>query len=312
MAIVHRLAPPTLPTIAASQRTEIVRELPYEAVAQDGRLSVLALPPAIGWIWRELIAHHRDSLTLTGSGLIPVLTRLVANTSEAAVRIDHKFTADGGFVLGRSADGKRAYLNFKATLIGQAGTMVPLVGPSGAVPAGELVAEYTYTRLFAAAGERGVSADDVGAQVVVPLLPYEAPSMESAGAVPDGAHSLGDRQRDVAPLVTSMDHTDSNQHINSLVYLRLFIDAAHRRMAATQLAGTLAKAAPRFVRSVEVSYRKPCFAGDALHCEVELFAPAPLPPDQPAEPSLRAIGAAGALYRNDDVKPCAYVRLVMC
>jgi hypothetical protein len=61
-------------------------------------------------------------------------------------------------------------------------------------------------------------------------------------------------------------HTDSNQHVNSLVYPRLFEDAALRRFAAL---GRLKP--PVLSRHVEAAFRKPCFAGETYAVALQAF-----------------------------------------
>jgi hypothetical protein len=63
---------------------------------------------------------------------------------------------------------------------------------------------------------------------------------------------------DVAPIVFGLGHTDSNQHVNSLAYPRIFEEAALRRFASLGLATRLM---PRYF---DIAYRKPCFAGERM------------------------------------------------
>ena len=63
-----------------------------------------------------------------------------------------------------------------------------------------------------------------------------------------------------------MLHTDSNQHVNSLVYPRLFEEAAVTRAVdreRTRAApGTDLRSQLLLARTFELRYRKPFFAGD--------------------------------------------------
>lgn len=65
------------------------------------------------------------------------------------------------------------------------------------------------------------------------------------------------------PLVFGVVHTDSNQHVNSLVYLRLFEEAVLRSLPA--------KTGPVLARRLEIAYRKPCFAGDRMRIHTKTF-----------------------------------------
>ena len=63
---------------------------------------------------------------------------------------------------------------------------------------------------------------------------------------------------DPTPLPLGLAHTDANQHVNSLVYPRLFEEAVLRRLA------TLGKPTALLTRRAEVAFRKPAFAGEVL------------------------------------------------
>ena len=57
-----------------------------------------------------------------------------------------------------------------------------------------------------------------------------------------------------------MMHTDSNQHVNSLVYPRLFEEAVVER--AFDPEARVPGAESLLVRAIDIRYRKPFFAGD--------------------------------------------------
>jgi hypothetical protein len=91
----------------------------------------------------------------------------------------------------------------------------------------------------------------------VPDAIYDAPASTTAMNPPDGADLL-DAEYHPDPVVTAfgLDHTDSNQHVNSLVYPRLFAEAALRRLAELERPRRL------LIRALDIAYRKPSFAGD--------------------------------------------------
>jgi acyl-CoA thioesterase FadM len=60
-------------------------------------------------------------------------------------------------------------------------------------------------------------------------------------------------------------HTDSNQHVNSLVYPRLFEEAVMRRLFA------LGRSRAVLARSLVIGWRRPSFAGDVLKVDLRLF-----------------------------------------
>jgi hypothetical protein len=107
-------------------------------------------------------------------------------------------------------------------------------------------------------------------------------------------------QRDVAPVAFGFSHTDSNQHVNSLVYPRLFGDAALRRFAAL---GADTKTLPV---GLHIAFRKPFFAGDAA--EIVLRAYRGRHVREPgAVGTLRAPARAGD--EAGEARPHVYVNL---
>jgi hypothetical protein len=89
---------------------------------------------------------------------------------------------------------------------------------------------------------------------------------ESIGVLPEGAVPLDDLRVDPTPIAFGLAHTDSNQHVNSLQYPRLFEDAAMRRFAEL---GRLKP--PVLSRWVEAAFRKPCFAGERYAVALRAF-----------------------------------------
>ncbi len=84
--------------------------------------------------------------------------------------------------------------------------------------------------------------------------------------IPDGATLLDDSLRpDIVPIAFGLNHTDSNQHINSLVYPRLFEGAALRRLSTHGVPSKL------LARHVEIAYRKPFFVGQIARIHLQAF-----------------------------------------
>lgn len=287
-------APPA-PRFPDTQAATTQGHLRYEDCSQAGRLQVAALPPALGGLWREVVARHPGARNVIASGVVPVLTRLVLATEDQPIRIDRPYEAHAGFELAhdRDADGAvtRLFMNVWCDLHGITGRVER--GPSqpeGAlVPAGRVFAEHTFTRLFAPPDQRKVLQLDAPGYPAVPSTHYPAASPHTAHEAPAGATWLDDLAEDPTDLVFTVDHTDANQHVNSLVYVRTFLDAAQRRLAVT------GRSLQVRTRAVDIAYRKPCFAGDHVRVRVRLFA-------------LGAeVGAAGMIVGADD-KPRCYVR----
>jgi acyl-CoA thioesterase FadM len=84
--------------------------------------------------------------------------------------------------------------------------------------------------------------------------------------LPEGARALEPALRIEAPAITfGLVHTDSNQHVNSLVYPQLFEEFAIRRLASH------GERTPVLARALEIAYRKPCFAGDRVHVALRTY-----------------------------------------
>ena len=92
--------------------------------------------------------------------------------------------------------------------------------------------------------------------------------------------------------VFGLAHTDSNQHVNSIVYPRWFEDAAVRRLAQHGVRGSV------LGRGSEVLFRKPFFAGQEARFSLQTFA-------GPADTWL----AIGEMAPPAGGKPHCYLRL---
>ena len=60
----------------------------------------------------------------------------------------------------------------------------------------------------------------------------------------------------------TLDQTDANQHVNSAVYVRYFLDAVQRRLAAGAYPAKLRS------KAFDIAYRKPCFVGDRVRAHI--------------------------------------------
>jgi acyl-CoA thioesterase FadM len=94
-----------------------------------------------------------------------------------------------------------------------------------------------------------------------------SPSAELLAVLPDEATPLEPAPRlDSVPITFGLVHTDSNMHVNSLAYLRMFEEAALRRFVelgrdVTTLLG----------RHIDIAYRKPCLAGRTMRVRQQAF-----------------------------------------
>jgi hypothetical protein len=179
-------------------------------------------------------------------------------------------------------------------VFGRTGRLFP-PEPAGALAlAGQMFAEHTFTRPFAPAAQRKVTALPAPFDALPPRL-YPLRPTSTAGEAPEGARWLED---DVTPdpmeFAFALDQTDSNQHVNSLVYIRLFVEAAQRKLAARGMDFRVIS------RSVDIAYRKPCFAGDRVRAFTRVYEHAD------------GVGVAGfmAAPGDDAAKPRCHVRVL--
>lgn len=283
---------PPIPAFPADQSLTFQGRFRYEDVAQDGRVIPLALPHTMSGLWQGPLRNHPGQRQLFGLGIIPILTRVTLTSEDAPVRVDQPVESRAGFALAHALDPDgeaRLFLNIWTELHGSGGRGFGPPGPP--TLAGRLFAEHTFTRPFAPAGQRRVTRLGVGGYPERPEAQHAAQPPTSAGEAPEGARWLGALAPDAAEVALTLDQTDANQHVNSLVYIRIFLDAAQRRLAA--------EGHPLSVlsRAVDIAYRKPCFAGDRVRAHVRLFE------------REGAVGAAGFIASvGDDDRPRCYVR----
>ena len=263
---------PEEPPVPPGHHTQGRLQLRYEDLAQDGHLVVEAMSSALGVLWYGLDADRRRRLG-GGRGELPILSRLVLEAGEGPIPLGGPTEAHGQAQLAHTVgpDGvvNRVVLNMWGRLTSIIGrTVGPRPADAGrAVVAGRIFAEHVYTRPFGPPAERRVLALDLGEGPVVPEDRHVYRSAESTLALPEGAEPLdAELERDPSFTVFGIDHTDSNQHVNSLVYPRLFIEAALRRLDARGLARPALRA-----QSIEMAYRKPSFAGERARVLVRAF-----------------------------------------
>jgi len=289
------------PTPTETPRAEARLHLRFEDVTQDGRLVLEALPNALGpTVWRGIVNEDPTSAATFAQGIVPILSRFVLEGGAGPFSANAPFEAEGTCRMAR-ADG-RIVLDMWADLYGVIGrTYGRTQGAGERVLAGRVMAEHVLTRPFAAPGERRVTSLDFPGAPVVDATRPASPSYDSIASVPAGATPLEPRSAvDPVPVVFGLVHTDSNMHVNSLVYLRVFEEAALRRFAA------MGRGASLLGRTMDIAYRRPCFAGQTMRVVQQAFE------------EQGRLGMAAVLVEEKDAasdetlaraKPHAYVRM---
>jgi hypothetical protein len=290
---------PAEPPVPPEQRAKSRFYLRYEDVSQDGRLVVEACPEALGAVWRHLAKRPLPAFSYTG--VVPILSRVCVVIGDGPISAYGPAEADGMYQLAHTVgdDGEvdKVLLNMWVSVHGQIGTTYPPSPANAGTPivAARVFAEHVFTRPFAPAAQRKVRALEMDeGKPVVPEARCEWRPPEALLALPEGAVALDEAEvADEGAAMFGLDHTDSNQHVNSLVYPRLFIEAALRRFHAHGR-GRPARAA----RAMEIAYRKPCFAGEIARVSSRAFA------------AGDRLGVVASLSAEGDTKPRCTARLV--
>ena len=274
---------PNAPDVAPEQLSEANFVLRYEDITQDGRLKLASMPNAFSEaIWRTLFSGSPMYQSCFAQGILPILSRFVLECTDASVSPQRPLRVKARYQLARAVastgETERLLLNFWASLWGKPGhPLSPVPESDTLVLVGSAFGEHIFTRPFASKEERKVlSLSQLeGAPAEPPVIqPWSPP--QSLLALPDGVSFLDARLvPDDSPAVFGMMHTDGNQHVNSLVYPRLFEEAVLRRLSV------LGRPADVLGKQLDVRYRKPCFAGERLRVWSRLFM---------QEGSLAAVG----------------------
>jgi acyl-CoA thioesterase FadM len=292
---------PDEPEVAPEARGSGEAPVSYEDIAQDGRLNLLPLAHAFGSVvWRQLLIHH-PVVALNRSGVVPILTRFVFESGEGPFSVRWPLAVDGRFQLAHTltnGDVDHLMLNMWVNATAPLGrTHGPAPKNAGqAAYAGRGFAEHVFTRLFAPASERKVRRLIAPGLEPVPSASWTWRPPQAVLELPPGATPLdAGLTDDEAPIVFGLTHTDSNQHVNSLVYPRLFQDAVLRRLSAR------GKSTKVLGRRLEIAYRKPCFAGERARFKLQAYELGD------------KLGAVGVLVPDGvaDAKPYCTVHLVM-
>ena len=264
------LLPPE-PAVPATQTSAGELPLRYEDVTQDGHLVVEAAPTALGEVWRRLEGDQRAALG-SERGVLPILSRLIVESGEGPISVFDPNRVRGLYQLAHTRDEgdrvDRIILGMWASVGASIGRTQgePPADVGRPVVAARVFAEHVFTRPFGPPDQRKVRALILDGSPVVPPDRWIFRGPEASLELPEGALPLdAEPVPDTTFTVFGLDHTDSNQHVNSLVYTRLFIEAALRRLDAHGHARALR------ARVVEIAYRKPSFAGERVRPLVRAF-----------------------------------------
>jgi hypothetical protein len=234
-------------------------------------------------------------------GMLAILTRFRMRCGGGPISVNRSVDAVGAYTWSHTVDDagtvNRILFAIHAQLNGRIGSThgVAPARAGEAVHLGSIEAEHVFTRPFGDAKSRRVAQLPEGCGLdPVPGVasPWRVPAR--LAVPPKNSRRLDREPRLARRVVFGLTHTDSNRHVNSLVYPSLFEEMALERLHEHGVAtGELQ------LRELEVAYRKPCFAGERV--EVTLQA-------------LRTgdrFGAVGAFVPIDseDRRPHCYVQV---
>jgi hypothetical protein len=228
-------------------------------VAQDGRVLLGPLCASLGVVWREELGSHPLYPFCRDQGIIPITTRFVIEGGDGPFAVEQPVDVEGSWDMTRTQNPQRVLLNIRTSLSAPIGrTNLPPPDDAGTrAVVGSVLAEHVFTRPFAEASERRVTE----------LGDYSQTAALVAWPEPKALWEQIDTSTyvDVALIAFGATHTDSNQHVNSLVYPRLFEEAVLRRLEE------LGQPTQVLMRGLDVRYRKPSFMGDRLCLALRLF-----------------------------------------
>ena len=280
---------PEIPSVLDGGRCQGQASIRFEDVTQGGRLLLPSLAQALGGcLWPAVIASPTNA-ALFQAGIVPILSRMVLVGGGGPLSVFHPPVQVAGtwhsaHVAGPTGAPERLLLMMWADLRGREG-WTHLADPPGApVAAGQIYAEHVLTRLFAPPEERRVTRLDLPGRLPFPPAAWPARAFDAAIALPPGAVALAQAERAV---VFGGMHTDPNQHVNSLVYPRLFEEAV-----LDIAAGIGRDPGAMLSRRCEMIWRKPFFAGEAASIALTLYA------------TENSLGASG-VFRADGRARCA-------
>lgn len=270
----------------------------YEDITEDGRFQLTALMPGLGAaVWHALISQMRAIDTFKKEGILPILRRLVIVGEERPCSVNVPLRYTGSLRFAREKGGDRLFVNMwvdaHAPVATTLGPTPPRDAPAELV--GRIFAEHVLTRPFGPPDERKVtrlSAPDL------PEVPEDEHAWEPAESLIEGAplERAGDA-------TFGLMHTDSNQHVNSLVYPRLFEEAVVKKLAEGGRRGS----ERLVVRALEMRWRKPFFTGERARIDARI--------DEPPAGSRYRLGASGAFSGagagDGGLKPHSTIRVWM-
>jgi len=264
----------------------------YEDLTQHGHIKLSTLSLVLGRVCFEKIWSRHALFETRRQGVFPILSRLVLEADPVPVSFTAPLDGHGRIQLAheRALDGtvRALFMNAYGEIWARRSRRQPgsenhrllsatpnhADGPVAVAPApreytriGRAFGEHVFTKPFGPAAERKMLRFEVPGQPELPSAVYARSSTLQTLALPETARALdASFSADDTAWVFGLTHTDANQHVNSLVYVRSFEEAVLRRLARHTDSGKL------LARRIDLNYRKPCFAGERMICMLRSYA----------------------------------------
>lgn len=246
-----------IPPRPGSPSTPPVFVMPrYEDITQDGRVILTSIMHGLGaTAWTSMMKALDGAEAFRMQGILPILSRLVVvSESPGPFTVYAPIRFDGSWSFAREKNGERLFLNMWMDARAPVGSTFAPTPPKDAetVVIARVFAEHVVTKPFAPPEERRVTK-------------LEGPGLPDVSTLAEHVFETAPELVAGAPLervgdfVFGMMHTDSNQHVNSLVYPRVFEEALVRHLADRP------EGADRknlLARAIEMRWRKPFFTHD--------------------------------------------------
>jgi hypothetical protein len=291
------ISAPPAPHVPEDARAHERFSLRYEDVAQDGRLMLPGMLAGLGaTVWRKLVSGKPIG-AMYASGVVPIMRRLVFDGAPGPFSVVRPMEMTGRIALAHEPDAagdvQRIFLNMWLDADAPHGSTYgpPASADAPRARAASLFAEHVLTRLFAPKESRRVRRVEIPGVPPIPDAKHVALPADELTGVPDGADALGDPVE--RPWTFTMATTDSNQHVNSLYYPRLFEDLAIAHLGALGAAGPT-----HLARQTELRWHRPFFAGDSARVRLCAFRHG------------ERVGVSGGFYPEGSDRVSAGVRML--
>ena len=262
----------------------------YEDIAQDGRMQLDGLLPGMGQaVWSGLLSKVPGWRSLRKQGITPIFHRMVAEGEDRSCSTYVPIHVKGSYRLAHEKGGERLFLLMWLDSFAPIGTTHQKTpGPDAPRElVGRMWAEHIFTKPFAPAGQRRVSKLEGEG---LPEVPEDEHVFEDADLLLREAGEL----EELTQLVFMKMHTDSNQHVNSLVYQKVF----EEHVVARLLRDGVPNAIDLLARSLDVRWRKPFFLGETATIKYRIL-----------ENAGGKVSVVGGFFGKDPAKPHTMLKM---